>query len=735
MTALRLTTRKIFSHIPQMICLVLLLTVGVCFFITLYTISLRYEETAEEYFSQNAYADVTFYGAFSEESAELLARQPGVRLARGRTVRDFREGERVFRAVSLADGVNVPHLYEGRLPENGAECLLLRRSADAMGLSLGDTIALGGNTLAITGLAASPEYVYLVQNERTMMAQPGSFAVLYVPEGFFPAGYNELVALTGEGFSPDEAARALGAFQWLAQKDQINHTLYRNDLDEIASFAAIFPVIFALLIAAIVYVMLSRTIQKDRRQIGTMKALGMPDGKIIRVYLLQFCFAALLGALLGCLLAMLVSGGIIGIFSAMFEVPALSFALYPALWAGAAFTAIALCAVSALVALLSILPLLPAQAMRPRVPKGGKRILLERAGGLWKRLSWGTRYALKSSLRNKGRFFAVVLGMCGSCALLVFSLGFNNSIVSTYNQYFDGFSRYDAIISFDPLPLSALHPAFSRVDAGYRALVMPAEIRGENYTLAIVEEGFDMVNIPKAKLETGLVIPEYFAQQWNVGAGDALKIGEYSVKVSAVTPQYLGLSLYAGFDYINSITDDLPPVYNTVYARSGDMADMTRFLKDSRIDFSTIDDDKTSFDAILESMSVLIWFLIACSVLLGFTVLYSVGLINLSAREYEYMFMGVMGYPHRGIMAGHMKETLLQLALAVPLGFWAGNFLLSSIKGEFSGSNFVIYSEIFPQSYLIAALAVAAVTALMAAVTSRHIKRLDIVQGLKAQDE
>lgn len=739
-TGLRLTIRKMRSHIPQLMGLILLLTVGVCFFITLFTIVLRYEETTEQYFIDNGYADVTFYGEFDDKSVEVLSGQPGVISVQGRIVRDFRmaEDERIFRVISLTEGIDIPYIYSGRLPEKDTECALLQRNAAAMNLAKGDDITIEDKPLLITGLIASPEYIYMVQNERTIMAQPGLFGVVYVTKSFFQTGYtgyNEIAAITGSGFSFSQAAEAVGAVQTVLRQDQINDYLYRSDLKQINSFAYIFPFIFAVLIAVVIYVMLSRTIQKDRKQIGTMKALGMADGKIIRIYLLQFCITAFIGGLLGCFLAMFVSNSIIGIFSAMFEVPTLSFALYPALWAGAILTAVLLCAVSGLIALLSILPLLPAHAMRPRVPKGGRRLLIERIGCFWKRATFNTRYALKNALRNKGRFLAVVLGMCGSCTLLTFSLGFYNSIANTQDKYFNSFANYDVIISFEPLPLSVEHPASAQTDESYRALVMPVQIHNENHTLVIAEAGFDMVNIPAAALQDGVIIPEYFARQWEVDVGDMLVTDSYTVVISAVVPQYLGLAFYTSYDYIGKVTDELPPVYNAIYARSDNVTKLTAFLKDNKIDFFTIEDDSTSFASITESMSVLIWFMIACSVVLGFTVLYSVGLINLSAREYEYMFMGVMGYPRQSIMAAHIKETLIQLVLAIPLGFFAGNLLLDSIKGEFSDSSFVIAAAIFPQSYVLSALLVAAVTAVMTLVTSRHINRLDIVEGLKAQDE
>ena len=107
----------------------------------------------------------------------------------GRMVRDFCEGEQIYRVISLTDGINIPYLYGGRLPENEAECILLRRNANALNLIIGDSITLGGQTVVIAGLAAAPEYIYMVQNERTIMAQPEYFAVVYVTHGFFSDSY------------------------------------------------------------------------------------------------------------------------------------------------------------------------------------------------------------------------------------------------------------------------------------------------------------------------------------------------------------------------------------------------------------------------------------------------------------------------------------------------------------------------------------------------------------------
>ncbi len=730
----KLITRQLLRRAAHHIGLVVLLGVGIGFFLTAFTITVRYEESAEEYFTGQHLADVTLYGSFDDQDVRRLSQMAGVTAAEGRIVADYRLGERVFRTTSLTDGINLPFVYEGRLPTEPTEGALLKRNAEAMGLAVGDTIGLEPNRITITGLVAAPEYVYLVQNERTSMAEPDRFGVVLVTADP-AAGFNQIVLSTDGTVLADDYARAVSATQELTKTEQTNHILYKSDLDQIGSFALIFPLVFAGLIALVVFVMVSRIVHEDRRQIGTMKALGAPGSRISWGYMAQFCLVAVVGALIGGVIALVIGDSLIAAFTSMFEVPGLNFVIPPLAWLGAGLVALGLCAGSAMIALRPVLRLLPAQAMRPVAPQGSRHVLLERVGSLWRRASFNTRYAMKSAFRNGGRFLAVVLGMTGSCALMVFSLGFNDSITSTQDRYFDDFARYQVIATFEPLGWDQPHPVTTEFDEYRRVLMVSVDVRGENLVLNVVEPGFDMVVLPPAVLETGVVIPDYFAQQWQVAAGDPLEIDGRTVVVSAVVPQYLGLALYASHDYMSTVTPDLPLAYNAVFGRGADLDGLETLLEHTSFAYSTIDDDRASFTSIMETMSLLIVLLIGCSVVLGFAVLYSVAMINLSAREYEYLFMGVMGYPPGKILLAHVKEAVVQLVIAIPLGCVAGALLLDSIKNEFSNANFVVSAVIQPPTYVIAGLSVIAVTAVMALITSWHVRRLDIVEGLKARDD
>ncbi len=732
----RLILRKIRGHLPQLLGMGLLVVIGVAFFVTLYTIFLSYEYNAEQLFAEQNYADVTYYGDFDECDVEKILAWKGIETVQGRRVQDFKDGDITLRVVSLTNGINIPYLYDGRLPQASDECLLLKKHAQAKDIKQGDKLTVDGKILRVTGIVASPEYVYLVQNERALMAQSDRFGVVFVSEGFFDTPYNEIVA-TGnvENDSLKSAGNLVDAVKTVVKTDQTNYNLYREDLNQIRTFAYIFPVIFALLIVLIIYVMLKRTIVKERHQIGVYKALGVEGSKIIFIYVAQSASVAFVGAVIGCIVAMLLCDTIIGFFSVMFEVPGLAFEFYPSLWISVIMISASVCVISALVSVWSVFKPLPAELLRSRMPSGVKALLLEKVPFLWNRISFNTRYALKSTFRNKGRFLAVVLGMCGSCALLTFAFGFFDSVKYTQDTYFHEFARYDVLMEFDPIPLTMDHPVTERLDRTNKALAMPIKINDGEYRLIIVEEDFDMQNIETENLKNGVIVPDYYAKKWDVGIGDKLGINDTDVEITGLSEQSFGMSVYASYHYVKKMFPNLPPVYNVIFAQNRNMEEFEDWSRQYGFQYSTREDDRTSLAFVMESLNVLIWFMLACAVILGLTVLYSVGLMNLSSREYEYMFMGVMGYPLKSIMLSHCKETVLQLFLAIPFGFLLGNGILNMVKTEFSGDNFVISTAIFVQSYFFSGIIVVFMAIIMAFVSARHISRLDIVEGLKARDE
>ena len=725
--------RKMRKNLVLLIATSLLVFVGTAFFITLFTITQRFDETAEIYFAEYNYADCTYYGIFDSDNVLEVQSQDGVINAAGRNVSDFRDGETLLRAVSLTQGINDLFIYEGNLPANENQCLINKKSADAMVLKIGGNIKVNGKTLTICGIADSPEYIFLAKNNRDISSDPLYFGLVFVNADFFEGSFNQIVVTAHKDTNFLEISNIIGAQRYLLQSQQNNYMLSQGVSDRLSSFAYIFPSIFAFLIITVVYIILRRTAHKEIKQISVFKALGAKNFDVIKIYLIQFLIFFIIAALLGGFATVFLIDVILGIMSSIFTIPILGYYFYSWLWAFSIIAAIVLCLVPGVLSLIGVLKVRPAQGLRASENKNrGKKILLERTF-VWKKLSFNTRYTFKNMFRSLGRFFAVVFGITGAAALLILSFGFFDSTDNISVQFFDNFSNYDMIAEVPP---TLLKNDFSFIDqlnediSCSKALVFQTSINGNICTVTVIEEDFDKMSIDTKTLKDGIIVPQYYADLWGIKIGETLAIDGLEYVVNDVTEQLLALSVYIGFDYFSQVNPAFAKVYNMVYLK-GDVGDLIDYFNQNNVTYITASDEKGSFDAISSSTRVLNIFMIACSLILGVTVLYAVGLLNISARQNEYMLMQTLGYKHSKIMLTWVKETIIQIILAIPIGIFLGRILLNIVKNSFTNATFVMISAVYPLTYIFTIGIVLAVATIVMFAASRQINRLNITEGLK----
>lgn len=728
-----LSFRKMKTNLPQMLGMGLLIAIAAMFFTTLFTFKTIYEKEMTTLFRQQNYADVTLTGNFTADAQSKLKNDRHFSNVEGRTVQDFRSGEKTFRLVSLSNQLNQVIVEKGRLPKNKSECVIITQYARKNKLKLKDTLTVNQQKLKIVGLVRSPEYVYYAQNERSFSADPKKFAVAFVAHDFFPFT-NQLLLASPQKIKEQEVKKLIDYQSFTDQKDQINYQMYEGDLDQFVSFAYIFPTIFWLLSFGIIFIILRRTLLKEHKQIGILKALGTTNLSIINIYTRQFVLLGFLSSLIGCLLSYPITELLFRVFSTMIELPTLAYHLEFRYWAITILISTIGCGIFSLSSMLDILQEYPAISMKQRIPKTKKKSSSTR---LFQSLSFNTRYAFSTSLRNKGRFFLMVLGIAASTGLLLFSLGFNDSISGVADNYFKTFADYDLVVQL-PEP-AALDQKFindtQTIDQQDPALQLTGKIKKEVYPLIITKSIVSTLDLPTKKLDQGLIIPEYYAKKWHVKVGDQLTVNDRKATISAIIPLSMGLAVYTSYDYASSLFKDLPEVYNTVYLTSDQPNKVINQLKKKKLFYTTAKEDREAFDSLLENMGILIILLVICSVILGVTVIFCLNLMNLTIREFEYMFMNIMGYSKRLILRAINKENLLQLLLAIPLGFLLGSQLLEVIKDQFSQNSFAMQPSIKLESFILTAVIVIFISSLRLLLSNRYINRLDIVEGLKVQDE
>ncbi len=687
---------------------------------------------------------------------------------------DYKSGEATLRTVSTpykGNLINKTYIYEGRQIENDSECLLLKKYADVHGLKMGDNIDINiqnkVHNFKITGLIASPEYVYLARSESVPMADPHHFGVMYISESFFKnslAGeYNQINVMFDSEADNTEAARRIKEtlkpkkiLYDIFKSGQTSYKMYKEDLKQIDSFTYIFPVVFFFIGAMMIYVMQKRNIVKERKQIGIFKAMGLSDMEVLILYTKYAVIIAFLGSIGGCLLSVTLGDYILNIFGEMLEIPELVFALHLDLWVIAFVLALTVCVFSNFIGIKTVLKISPAEAMHAEKPKSGRKIFLENIKPLWNSFSFNTRYSLKTSLRNKGRFFTVVFGMTAAVALTVFALGFNDSFSYMINNHYDKFTKYDLSVNIQTVPLEKDIDIVSLpgVEKYAKATILPAklEIGGKklDYPLLITETDFDMLDLKNNKGEMihpqdGIVLPEYVANKLDVAKGDKVKISspggsfnDVEVFVSDMSIQASGFYIYTDYRFVEKEFDIEKMIYNTVFIRAhGDIKELTQRINDSKSVISTTskEQDKNIQIKLLDTISFMIQILIAFAVVLGIAVLYAVGIINLTARSYEFIVLKVMGYSTKDIMFAYLKEIFLQIIISIPFGFLSGNLILLGIQDEFSNDSFALTPHIYTESYLLAALLLIVISAVVMLLSIGFINRLDIVEGLKAREE
>lgn len=733
-TSTRFIFRKMKNSRGQMIGMGLLIFVATLFFTTILSFKNTYQYFTEEYFQENNYAQITLAGSFTDEDVEKVASFKKVTTAEPRSTIEVKNEDVTYRLTTITPEINQLSVSSGRLPENTQECVVLSQFARENEIAAGDELKIGSNDLEVVGIVSSPEYVYYVQDARTPFADSRKFGVVYVSE--LPMAYNQLVLETSSTISEKELAAVLDFEQYTKQTDQINYQMYEGDLGQFETFAFIFPIVFWLISFSIIFILLRRTILKEHKQIGIMKAVGHKNTTILKVYLMQFGFLGLIASFLGCVGSIPLSQWLLSMIEMMIELPNIGLRIYPDVWLVAIAVSTVGCLLAGILAMISVIRELPAISMKPRMPRMTSRSLFEKMNFLWRKLSFNSRYALKRSVRNKGRFFVMVIGIGASTALLCFSFGFNDSLNRVTHQYFDDFASYDLVVETEAMPLE-IDPfsEYDEIDEQSQALQMPAKVDGEDYLLTIVDKKIDMLQLEQDALAEGVIIPEYYADKWQVDVGDKIEFDEKKVNVAGVIPLGMGLSIFTSYDYAEKIFKDLPQVYNMTYMRTDQLSSLKEELLADDFVFSTAEDDISSFDNLLENLQILIWLLIACGVILGVTVVLCINLMNLTVREFEYMFMNIMGYSKKKILTAIFKESFVQLCLAIPIGFVCGYLLLDAIKGEFSQNSFALYPVISMTSFAITGGIIILMSSMRIISANRFIDKLDIVEGLKVQED
>lgn len=554
---------------------------------------------------------------------------------------------------------------------------------------------------------------------------------------------------------------------------------YQADTERMDHIAAVFPAMFFLVAALVALTTMTRMIEDDRQKIGTHKALGYGRARIAAMYLAYALLAAGTGAVLGiAVLSQVLPLIVTSAYGIIYAVPSLGLTLpvSPGIALASGGLGVGVTLAATWLAVASTLRETPAALMLPRAPKAGRRILLERVGPLWRRLSFSWKVTFRNLFRYKRRLLMTVVGIAGCSALLLVGFGLHDSIWDIIDRQFGPIIRYDTTVGMDAdaaekdvgAVVARLRDAGARRVESVERRTMLA--RGKGGSASATEKTRVSVMVPRTSAglsrcvslrdrttgravafgDNSVLVTEKLASLYGIRAGEKIVLfGQddagnakgkgVELTVDGVVENYVGNVVYVGRDAWRRV-EEKAPSFSTVLAdvRGGTSARerLAEELHDmdgvATVAFSS--ETIETYRHMLSVVNMVVVVLIVSAGALAFIVLYNLTNINVSERVREIASLKVLGFTRREVHAYVFREivllSLLGDAVGMVLGTWLEGFVITTAEVDY-----VMFGrEIHPLSFALAFALTMAFTLAILLLMRRRLDAVDMVESLKSVD-
>ena len=543
------------------------------------------------------------------------------------------------------------------------------------------------------------------------------------------------------------------------------YSSFIQDTESVANIGKVFPVIFFIVAALISLTSMTRMVEEQRTQIGTLKALGYNKFHITSKYVLYASLACVIGSLLGMAVGFVLLPKILWkMYSMMYQIRDIQTSFNFEM-SSLGFTLIVISILGATIyAVMRELVQTPATLMRPKSPKMGKRVFLEKIPFIWKRLSFSKKVTVRNIFRYKKRFLMTIIGIMGCTALIVTGFGIKDSIESLMPDQYAKVFNYDLQINLkadldntqkqDFINSLTNNDKIEKVCETYMSSSIAINGSNEEDVQIIVPNnntGFDtLINLADVKSKEALELPadgilltDKTAQLLDVEAGDTITLkdtddNEVQVKISNVVENYVYHYIYMSKDiYQNLYEEDFES--NVILTKNFEMDDETEdnFVKDlmNEPEVASVTRISTAMNMMndtMKSLNYVVVILIVSAGLLAFVVLYNLSNVNISERIRELATIKVLGFYDKEVYLYITRETIILTAIGLVLGLVAGYFLDFFILETCEIDMLRFRKFVAPLSYVFAALLTILFTIIVNIVNYFALKKIDMIESLKS---
>ncbi len=553
-----------------------------------------------------------------------------------------------------------------------------------------------------------------------------------------------------------------GVLYSLTKNENVGIVSYESYKQAIASIADVFPLIFFLVAALVSLTTMTRMIEEQRSYCGTLRALGYSKQDIIMQYIVYAFLATFFACILGILAGNQVFPRIIYFLFTYLMYGMNQSTVLVQKWSISLMTVLISVGVTLLATLsvcLQELVSTPSVLMRPKAPKAGKRILMERMPFIWKRLNFNQKVTMRNLFRYKKRFWMSVIGIAGCTALIMLGFGVKNSVSDIIPSQYEEVYKYDALIKLNSNveDTKKVENKIKRIEGvhnltgAYRQNVTVLGNSEDYYSTMVVYDNADEIknfinfNDYKTKKkiilsDDGVVISQKLAEKLGVKKGENMTFSydntKYTVKVSNIVQQYVSHQVYMSKTFYENLTgtkSSASILYVDMNTKKSNIKTLKNYLDHHNIgSMERLTASLDEFQQRMSSLNIIVAILSGCAALLCFIVLYNLTNINIGERKGEIATIKVLGFRRKEYCDYIFRENIILSLIGASIGMFFGYFLHRFVVLTVEMDNMLFIRTMPLYIYLIAFGMTVGFTIIINLAMRHILDQVDMVESLKS---
>lgn len=783
--------RDIKQNLSQFITIFLMVLIGVMVYVGIEAYMDGMTSAADNFYKNNNIQDLNVMGNLSDKDLDKIKSLDNVKDAEKKLVVNAIDKDNKDKTylLSFIDSNNISkfHVMDGeKFDVNKKGAWVDNFYAEKNNLKVGDTIKIKYDTFSleekILGLINVPDHIYDVKDESELVPNRENFGFVYLSVNEIPESYiKDLVMkemkITDEkifdkyvkdfnykeyipynyimvdvnkkknvtSVKEDIEDNVSNAKAIVKIEDTLSYQRYQGEIDEGASYVGIFSGLFLFIAMLSVITTMTRVVKKQKLQIGTMKALGIKNSKIVMHYVSYGFFVSLAAAIVGIILGKYFIGTFfLNMEMDYFEVPNGVPVVKPLSYLVALLVVMVVSFITYLTCRKELFKK-PAEALRNEVPNVKVSSFNLSTKGIFKKLNFSSKWNYRDILRNKFRTVTAVVGIVGCCMLIVCAFGMLNSMNHFIKLQFEDLYNFNYKLSLNTNikddELKVLTDKYG--DNTSETLTIETKIGKEREANTIfVTNAGNLVRFQnengefiKINKNDGVYVTRKLADQKNLKVGDTIKWHVYGVnkyyesKIVGLTkdPQVQNLTMTK--EYLESLDIDYKP--DSLYTNT-DLKGVKDIKNVSLV--QDINELKNSLESMLSMMKSMIMLIIVFAIGLGAIIIYNMGILSYSEKQYQFATLKVLGFSDKKIKKIFVQQnnwiTVLSIIIGLPTGYYMTSWIFKSVIAD----NYDFSAYINLSTYLIAIVGTILVSTIVSRMLSKKVNKIDMVSSLKANE-